>query len=81
MPLSLEYEQLAAENAVADFWVLYSVEFVARNFAAVAFAAAAAKADCVVVAAAVLKLHSVDVESQVQIVVVLVVELVAFVAA
>jgi hypothetical protein len=76
----LEYEQLAAENVVADFWELYSVEFVVRNFAAAA-AAAAAEVDCAVVAAAVMKLRSVDVESQVQIVVVLVVELVASVVA
>jgi predicted lysophospholipase L1 biosynthesis ABC-type transport system permease subunit len=77
----LEYEQLAAENVVADFWELYSVEFVVRNFAAAAAAAAAAEVDCAVVAAAVMKLRSVDVESQVQIVVVLVVELVASVVA
>jgi len=83
--LSLGCEQLAAENAVAGFWVLNFVEFDARNFVAVASAAAAAaKFDCAVVAAAaaaVVKLHSVDAESQVQIVVVLAVELVASVAA
>jgi hypothetical protein len=80
--LSLGYEQLAAANAVAGFWVLDFVEFDARNFVAVASVAAAAKFDCgVVAAAAVLKLHSVDAESQAQIVVVLVVELVASVAA
>jgi len=83
--LSLGCEQLAAENAVAGFWVLNFVEFDARNFVAVASAAAAAAAakfDCAVVAAAaVVKLHSVDAESQVQIVVVLAVELVASVAA
>jgi hypothetical protein len=81
--LSLGYEQLAAANAVAGFWVLDFVEFDARNFVAVAsVAAAAAKFDCgVVAAAAVLKLHSVDAESQAQIVVVLVVELVASVVA
>ena len=73
MSLSRGYEQLAAENAVAGFWVLNFVEFDARNFVAVASAAAAA--------AAVLKLYSVDAESQVQIVVVLAVELVASVAA
>jgi len=62
---------------VAGFWVLNFVEFDARNFVAVA-----AKFDCAVVAAAaVVKLHSVDAESQVQIVVVLAVELVASVAA
>jgi len=80
--LSLGCEQLAAENAVAGFWVLNFVEFDARNFVAVA---SAAKFDCAVVAAAaaaaVVKLHSVDAESQVQIVVVLAVELVASVAA
>jgi len=81
--LSLGCEQLAAENAVAGFWVLNFVEFDARNFVAVA---SAAKGDCAVVAAAaaaaaVVKLHSVDAESQVQIVVVLAVELVASVAA
>ena len=82
MSLSLGCEQLAAENAVAGFWVLNFVEFDARNFVAVASAAAAAKFDCAVVAAAaVVKLHSVDAESQVQIVVVLAVELVASVAA
>ena len=70
MSLSLGCEQLAAENAVAGFWVLNFVEFDARNFVAVASAAAA-----------VLKLYSVDAESQVQIVVVLAVELVASVAA
>jgi hypothetical protein len=69
--LSLGYEQLAAANAVAGFWVLDFVEFDARNFVAVASVAAAA----------VLKLHSVDAESQAQIVVVLVVELVASVVA
>jgi len=68
--LSLGCEQLAAENAVAGFWVLNFVEFDVRNFVAVASAAAA-----------VLKLYSVDAESQVQIVVVLAVELVASVAA
>jgi len=82
--LSRGYEQLAAENAVAGLWVLNFVEFDVRNFVAVA-SAAAAKFDCVVVAAAaaaaVLKLYSVDAESQVQIVVVLAVELVASVAA
>jgi len=70
---------------VAGFWVLNFVEFDARNFVSVASAAAAAaKFDCAVVAAAaaaVVKLHSVDAESQVQIVVVLAVELVASVAA
>ena len=85
MSLSLGCEQLAAENAVAGFWVLNFVEFDARNFvgvASAAAAAAAAKFDCAVVAAAaVVKLHSVDAESQVQIVVVLAVELVASVAA
>ena len=70
MSLSLGCEQLAAENAVAGFWVLNFVEFDVRNFVAVASAAAA-----------VLKLYSVDAESQVQIVVVLAVELVASVAA
>ena len=81
MSLSRGYEQLAAENAVAGLWVLNFVEFDVRNFVAVA-SAAAAKFDCVVVAAAaVLKLYSVDAESQVQIVVVLAVELVASVAA
>lgn len=55
---------------MAGFWVLNFVEFDARNFVAVASAAAA-----------VLKLYSVDAESQVQIVVVLAVELVASVAA
>jgi len=68
--LSRGYEQLAAENAVAGLWVLNFVEFDVRNFVAVASAAAA-----------VLKLYSVDAESQVQIVVVLAVELVASVAA
>ena len=86
MSLSRGYEQLAAENAVAGLWVLNFVEFDVRNFVAVASAAAAAaKFDCAVVAAAaaaaVVKLHSVDAESQVQIVVVLAVELVASVAA
>lgn len=70
MSLSLGCEQLAAENAVAGLWVLNFVEFDVRNFVAVASAAAA-----------VLKLYSVDAESQVQIVVVLAVELVASVAA
>ena len=70
MSLSRGYEQLAAENAVAGLWVLNFVEFDVRNFVAVASAAAA-----------VLKLYSVDAESQVQIVVVLAVELVASVAA
>jgi len=66
---------------VAGLWVLNFVEFDVRNFVAVA-SAAAAKFDCAVVAAAaVVKLHSVDAESQVQIVVVLAVELVASVAA
>jgi len=68
--LSRGCEQLAAENAVAGLWVLNFVEFDVRNFVAVASAAAA-----------VLKLYSVDAESQVQIVVVLAVELVASVAA
>jgi len=68
--LSRGYEQLAAENAVAGLWVLNFVEFDVRNFVAVASAPAA-----------VLKLYSVDAESQVQIVVVLAVELVASVAA
>ena len=70
MSLSRGCEQLAAENAVAGLWVLNFVEFDVRNFVAVASAAAA-----------VLKLYSVDAESQVQIVVVLAVELVASVAA
>ena len=70
MSLSLGCEQLAAENAVAGLWVLNFVEFDVRIFVAVASAAAA-----------VLKLYSVDAESQVQIVVVLAVELVASVAA
>lgn len=55
---------------MAGLWVLNFVEFDVRNFVAVASAPAA-----------VLKLYSVDAESQVQIVVVLAVELVASVAA
>lgn len=76
MSLTLEFEQLAAEYAAADFWVLHFVEFGVRNFVAAASASAAAIVDFVMVAAA-MKLHSVGVESQVQIVVVLAVELVA----
>jgi hypothetical protein len=73
-PLTLEHEQLVAGKSVADFCVLYYVDFVAKyfvaDFAAVASAAAAVKVDAVVVAAAVPKLCSVDVKAQVQIVVV-----------
>jgi len=72
--LILEYEQLAAEKVVADFFGQYFVDFDVRNSVVVASDAAAA-------AAAVLKLCSVEVEAQVQIVVVLVVKLVASVGA
>lgn len=74
MSLILEYEQQAAEKAVADFLGQYFVDFDVRNSVAVASDAAVAAA------AAVLKLCSVE-ESQVQIVVVLVAELVASVGA
>ena len=76
MSLILEYERLAAEKVVADFLGQYFVDFDVRNSVVVASDAAAAAA-----AAAVLKLCSVEVESQVQIVVVLVAKFVASVGA
>jgi hypothetical protein len=73
--LILEYERLAAEKVVADFLGQYFVDFDVRNSVVVASDAAVAAA------AAVLKLCSVEVESQVQIVVVLVAKFVASVGA